>query len=610
MNLPPTYRRRAAIVAAAAALAWSVPISLVRADDEATPAAEAAPAEAASTDALAPEAPPAPMPPESTQAAEPEANPASTAVEAPAPETVSPPAPATVAPEQAPGRVRLRELVTIMNSSHLRAGETTPEMVTVMGNALVEGVVDGDCVTVMGNVTVQGVVHGDLVCVGGKITLGPAAEVRGQMVSVGGGMEIAPGARAHGEKVAITIPGLGGFGSWVAEWFQDGLGKARILPHNHKWAWGAAAVIVLINLLFAALFGNAVTASARVVESRPVLAVVNGALVLLLAPVLFVLLAASVIGIPLLPIAVGGLFLCWFIGTIGVYAFCGQQFGLAGRPVAAALAGNLVFLLLYALPIIGFAVWSVTGVMGLGAAVTAMGNRRREAREARLAARRAQAASAATAPAPVAPVAPKVEVTPTQPVHMAPPAPVATPQPDVSAGLGAAATAAMPASAEVPGAGPAVVPPATGWTPPPAPAVGAAVPVPPLPAELAGARATFWPRLFAFIIDLVVVSVAINVVGLGSFATWVVAMIAYHVFFWGLRGTTPAGIVMNLQIVRDDGSPMDYRVALVRALSGVFSLVPAGIGFIWVAFDRDSQSWHDKLAGTSVISVRKAKPLI
>jgi uncharacterized RDD family membrane protein YckC len=68
--------------------------------------------------------------------------------------------------------------------------------------------------------------------------------------------------------------------------------------------------------------------------------------------------------------------------------------------------------------------------------------------------------------------------------------------------------------------------------------------------------------------------------------------------------------VLNLQIVRDDGTPMDYRVAAVRALSGVFSLVPAGLGLIWAAFDSQGQAWHDKLAGTSVVVLRKPRPLI
>ncbi len=578
MKLPSTHRSLASGVALAALCAWSVPTIPLQAQDDPGPAAATDPAAAA----------------------------ADTPVEATGPAVEAPAIPPAAAPRvpAAPEPVRLHDLVTIMNSAHLRAGEITPEMVTVMGDAVVDGVVEGQSVTVLGSVTVNGRVRGDLVCVGGTITLGPGAEVRGQVVSVGGGLVADPTSRIHGDKVAIHLPGFGGFGGWTAEWFRDGLAKARVLPHNHSWAWSIAVVVVLLNMLFAALFSGAVTATARAVEARPVLACVNGALTLLLAPVLFILLAASVIGIPLLPIAVAGLFLCWFIGTIGIYVLCGQQFGIVGRPVVAALAGNLVFLLLYALPVIGFAVWSVTAVMGLGAAVTAMSNRRRETREARLAARSQQTPPAPGAP--TAPVPPVAAAAVASPVHAEPPPHVpsaampapASPPPTASAGFAGTSAAAG-------GVGATAVPPYSGWTPPPPPPT-----VPPLPIEVLTERATFLPRLLAFVLDLLVVTVAINILGLGAFPVWVLAMIGYHVFFWGWRSTTPAGIVLNLQIVRDDGTPMDYRVAAVRALSGVFSLVPAGLGLIWMAFDRDCQAWHDKLAGTSVIVVRKPRPLI
>jgi uncharacterized RDD family membrane protein YckC len=31
------------------------------------------------------------------------------------------------------------------------------------------------------------------------------------------------------------------------------------------------------------------------------------------------------------------------------------------------------------------------------------------------------------------------------------------------------------------------------------------------------------------------------------------------------------------------------------------SLVVAGLGFIWIAFDGAKQAWHDKIAGTVVV---------
>jgi len=36
--------------------------------------------------------------------------------------------------------------------------------------------------------------------------------------------------------------------------------------------------------------------------------------------------------------------------------------------------------------------------------------------------------------------------------------------------------------------------------------------------------------------------------------------------------------------------------------------IPLGLGIIWVAFDKRKQGWHDKLAGTVVVRMRKTGP--
>jgi len=49
---------------------------------------------------------------------------------------------------------------------------------------------------------------------------------------------------------------------------------------------------------------------------------------------------------------------------------------------------------------------------------------------------------------------------------------------------------------------------------------------------------------------------------------------------------------------------------VVRALGCFLSLLVCGLGFIWVAFDQEKQSWHDKIAGTVVVRVPKGVSLI
>ena len=59
-----------------------------------------------------------------------------------------------------------------------------------------------------------------------------------------------------------------------------------------------------------------------------------------------------------------------------------------------------------------------------------------------------------------------------------------------------------------------------------------------------------------------------------------------------------------------DHRELDWTTAIVRAVSCFLSLVAAGLGFIWVAFDDEKQSWHDKIAGTTVVRVPKGVSLL
>jgi uncharacterized RDD family membrane protein YckC len=130
-------------------------------------------------------------------------------------------------------------------------------------------------------------------------------------------------------------------------------------------------------------------------------------------------------------------------------------------------------------------------------------------------------------------------------------------------------------------------------------------------------RVGFWIRVAAALLDLVLLGIALGMTeGLfrvfnfhpgGAFPFWVAA---YSVIMWATKGTTIGGIICGLKVVRLDDRPVDWGVAIVRGLSAFLSLAVAGIGFIWVAFDDEKQSWHDKIAGTTIVKVPKGTPLI
>jgi uncharacterized RDD family membrane protein YckC len=74
------------------------------------------------------------------------------------------------------------------------------------------------------------------------------------------------------------------------------------------------------------------------------------------------------------------------------------------------------------------------------------------------------------------------------------------------------------------------------------------------------------------------------------------------ILFWRFRGATPGKMLVRARIVTADGLRQPSTGRLIgRFLAYLVSIVPAFLGFLWIAFDKRKQGWHDKLAGTVVI---------
>jgi uncharacterized RDD family membrane protein YckC len=89
-----------------------------------------------------------------------------------------------------------------------------------------------------------------------------------------------------------------------------------------------------------------------------------------------------------------------------------------------------------------------------------------------------------------------------------------------------------------------------------------------------------------------------------------IVALAYFAGLWAWKGTTIGGIVLRLQVVRHDGGPLTFLVALVRGLAAALSAVVLFLGFFWIGWDRDKQGWHDKIAGTIVVRLSRSAPLV
>jgi uncharacterized RDD family membrane protein YckC len=132
------------------------------------------------------------------------------------------------------------------------------------------------------------------------------------------------------------------------------------------------------------------------------------------------------------------------------------------------------------------------------------------------------------------------------------------------------------------------------------------------PLAVSGAKAGFWIRFVAIIIDSIIVGVVNSaiaaILGLntnGRSGLQILLGLVYYVYFWSSAspwpGQTIGSKLLNLRVVRTDGSDLAISQALIRYVGFFISGLVLGIGFIWAAFDPNKQGWHDKIAGTYVV---------
>lgn len=95
------------------------------------------------------------------------------------------------------------------------------------------------------------------------------------------------------------------------------------------------------------------------------------------------------------------------------------------------------------------------------------------------------------------------------------------------------------------------------------------------------------PALVRGVVDLIV--------------SWLAPVVA-TLLFWRYRSATPGKMLIGAVIVDANtlGAPT-MRQLVIRYFAYIVSIVPVGLGFLWIAWDPRKQSFHDKLANTLVV---------
>lgn len=83
----------------------------------------------------------------------------------------------------------------------------------------------------------------------------------------------------------------------------------------------------------------------------------------------------------------------------------------------------------------------------------------------------------------------------------------------------------------------------------------------------------------------------------------------YTIGFWVKRGgQTPGKQIMHIKIITEDPKELDWFTAFIRYIGYWVSGIPLGLGYLWMLFDPNKQTWHDKIAKTYVVEADTKEP--
>ncbi|HWB21531.1 MAG TPA: RDD family protein [Gaiellaceae bacterium] len=139
-------------------------------------------------------------------------------------------------------------------------------------------------------------------------------------------------------------------------------------------------------------------------------------------------------------------------------------------------------------------------------------------------------------------------------------------------------------------------------------------PAPPLPhasqpvSGPSGPRATFWQRVGAILIDgvmLAVIDFVLKAISPSLGYLGILVGLAYFTYFeGGPTGQTIGKRIVGIRVYDfAQGGPIGYGRGVLRYLGRIVSTIPCLLGYFWMLWDKEKQTWHDKIATTVVVPV-------
>jgi uncharacterized RDD family membrane protein YckC len=120
-------------------------------------------------------------------------------------------------------------------------------------------------------------------------------------------------------------------------------------------------------------------------------------------------------------------------------------------------------------------------------------------------------------------------------------------------------------------------------------------------------RSGFWRRFVASLLDGIILGVAYGL--LRAFMSDNAASgvnlllgIVYYTSLEGSSGQTLGKKALGIRVVDiGGGGSIGYGRAFIRYIGRIVSAIPLFLGYFWMLWDKEKQTWHDKFASSVVV---------
>lgn len=246
-----------------------------------------------------------------------------------------------------------KDQVVISGSVNVPKGKTAGDIVIADGPVRIDGHVTGDVVAAAGNVTVRGRIDGDVLTFAGRLRLLEGARVRGDVSYGDEKPVIASGAKIDGKvKKAKNKVGVGAF-AWAIGLFI--------------WLAVTGSALIL-GILVVAFTPRAVEAAWEAAGGRTGATIGMGIALFLGFPLVALIVAATVIGIPLAGLLLLAVLPLYALGYVTSAWILGRRI-LTGRRdrFVPFLVGLAILRVIALIPFLGGLAGVAATAFGLGA---------------------------------------------------------------------------------------------------------------------------------------------------------------------------------------------------------------------------------------------------